>query len=80
MVQGDDILKAISIKISSTETVSSLRKLIWGEKTHAFQNFNADTLVLRKVSIPVAARGRAGRWVARMGLLLMMKRLQRARG
>jgi hypothetical protein len=51
-VYGDDPRNVFPVKIASTETVGTLKKVIRGE-TPAFDGFATDTLSLWKVSIAV---------------------------
>jgi hypothetical protein len=51
-VQGDDPRNVSTVVIPKTKNVSALRQAIRKEKEHAFKGFDADTLVLWKVSIP----------------------------
>jgi hypothetical protein len=50
MVFGDDLKSIFQVKISATEPVSALKKVIKEEKRHAFQDVDADALRLWKVS------------------------------
>jgi hypothetical protein len=52
-VLGDGPLNVFPVKISKTETVGVLRKLIKDEKRPVFDHVTADSLILWKVSIPV---------------------------
>jgi hypothetical protein len=49
-VQGDDRDSVFELKISGTESVSALREAIKIKKKHSFQDVDADTLKLWKVS------------------------------
>jgi hypothetical protein len=52
LVQGDDRLHVFPVEIADNKSVGSLRDIIKEKNTHAFQNVDAHTLVLWKVSIP----------------------------
>jgi hypothetical protein len=49
LVLGDDSSRLFTVKISSSENVSILKKAIKEEKKHALEGVDADTLVLWKV-------------------------------
>ena len=51
---GEPTENAFSVKISQTDTVDDLKKLIKSEKTPEFDAFTASSLVLWKVNIPAS--------------------------
>jgi hypothetical protein len=53
LVLGEPRGHIFPVKIARTESVGALKDAIKEKKQLAFQNVDADTLVLRKVSIPV---------------------------
>jgi hypothetical protein len=54
IVQGDEPTHAFLVKILNTKNVGALKKAIKEEKTHAFEQVDADTLNLWKVgALPV---------------------------
>ncbi|KAG0367480.1 hypothetical protein BC939DRAFT_504160 [Gamsiella multidivaricata] len=55
LTDGEPTSNAFSVKIPSTETVYSLKKLIKAEKTVTFADVDADKLTLWRVSVPVVA-------------------------
>jgi hypothetical protein len=55
LVLGEDPSHIFVVKIPETESVSTLREIIKEKKRPAFDHIPADSLVLRKVSIPVDA-------------------------
>jgi hypothetical protein len=52
-VLGHDASRIFPIEIAERKTVGALRKAIKDEKDHAFQQVDADNLILWQVSIPV---------------------------
>jgi hypothetical protein len=50
---NDDPRRVFPVRIATTESVNSLRKVIKDEMKPALDHIPADTLVLWKVSIPV---------------------------
>jgi hypothetical protein len=50
IVQGDDTDHLFTVEIAHTKNVSALRKAIEEEKKHTFEQVDADTLSLWKVS------------------------------
>jgi hypothetical protein len=52
-IHGEDSDQIFIVKIAATKTVAALKKAIKDEKQHAFQEIDANTLVLRRVSIQI---------------------------
>jgi Crinkler effector protein N-terminal domain len=52
LVRGELVANAFSVKISPTDTIDDLKKLIKKEKENDFKDVDADKLTLWKVSIP----------------------------
>ena len=53
LVLGDDPSHVFPVKIADSESIGSLKKAIREEKKHAFQDVDADSLKLFRVSFPV---------------------------
>src|SRR5262245_27583934 len=53
LVLGDDPSHVFLVKIADSESIGSLKKAIREEKKHAFQDVDADSLKLFRVSFPV---------------------------
>ncbi|KAF9965237.1 hypothetical protein BGZ70_005179 [Mortierella alpina] len=58
LVDGEVPSRAFQVSISSTATVSDLKKLIKAEKTNDFSDVDADKLTLWRVSYPITAANR----------------------
>ncbi|KAH9969418.1 hypothetical protein BGW80DRAFT_1334817, partial [Lactifluus volemus] len=56
LVFGDDHDHIFTIEIADTENIGALKDAIKEEKRNTFQNVDANTLILRKVSLPVDER------------------------
>jgi hypothetical protein len=56
LVRGEDLSHAFPVKINKDVTVEDLNKAIKAEKLNAFAKFDADTLVLQKVNIPITQK------------------------
>jgi hypothetical protein len=56
LVFGDDHDHIFTIEIADTENIGALKVAIKEEKRNTFQNVDANTLILRKVSLPVDER------------------------
>src|SRR5690349_761841 len=55
LVDGEATSNAFSVKVSSSDTIDNLKKLIKAEKTPEFDDLAADMLTLWRVSHPVIA-------------------------
>lgn len=59
LVDGDSLSEAFEVEISSTKTVSALKKVIRDDNSVAFADIDAKMLTLWRVSIPGGKKGSA---------------------